>query len=159
MYKTVAGLPYYHNHVTNVTQWECPPELQAARMSVEPRSPAHAFMIPCKGLRWVRWVASKSGGGGQLEGLNPGGSTGWVLGTELSEPPPETTNFCPTSSSSCVSSTLLPCFRRPSLPQFCANHGQQPRHPRFHAHLGDGPRRLFGRKSSELLEAPRRNLA
>jgi len=29
MYKTVAGLPYYHNSVTGVTQWDCPPELQA----------------------------------------------------------------------------------------------------------------------------------
>lgn len=28
MYKTAAGLPYYHNSVTQVTQWECPPELQ-----------------------------------------------------------------------------------------------------------------------------------
>jgi len=28
MYKTVAGLPYYHNSTTGVTQWECPPELQ-----------------------------------------------------------------------------------------------------------------------------------
>mmetsp|Transcript_2097 Transcript_2097/g.5126 ORF Transcript_2097/g.5126 Transcript_2097/m.5126 type:complete len:564 (-) Transcript_2097:387-2078(-) len=28
MYRTAAGLPYYHNHNTGVTQWECPPELQ-----------------------------------------------------------------------------------------------------------------------------------
>jgi len=28
MYKTAAGLPYYHNAQTGVTQWECPPELQ-----------------------------------------------------------------------------------------------------------------------------------
>mmetsp|Transcript_94783 Transcript_94783/g.210739 ORF Transcript_94783/g.210739 Transcript_94783/m.210739 type:complete len:421 (-) Transcript_94783:80-1342(-) len=29
-YHTAAGLPYYHNHATGVTQWECPPELAAA---------------------------------------------------------------------------------------------------------------------------------
>lgn len=29
-YYTAAGLPYYHNHSTNVTQWECPPELAPA---------------------------------------------------------------------------------------------------------------------------------
>lgn len=28
MYKTAAGLPYYHNHSTGQTQWECPPDLQ-----------------------------------------------------------------------------------------------------------------------------------
>jgi len=28
MYKTAAGLPYYHNSQTQVTQWECPPDLQ-----------------------------------------------------------------------------------------------------------------------------------
>jgi RNA recognition motif-containing protein len=28
IYKTAAGLPYYHNHRTQVTQWECPPDLQ-----------------------------------------------------------------------------------------------------------------------------------
>jgi len=28
MYKTAAGLPYYHNHSTGVTTWECPPEFQ-----------------------------------------------------------------------------------------------------------------------------------
>jgi len=30
MYKTATGLPYYHNHTTGVTQWECPPELSAS---------------------------------------------------------------------------------------------------------------------------------
>jgi len=28
MYRTAAGLPYYHNSATQVTQWECPLELQ-----------------------------------------------------------------------------------------------------------------------------------
>eukprot|EP00421_Protoceratium_reticulatum_P037347 CAMPEP_0168467818 /NCGR_PEP_ID=MMETSP0228-20121227/57386_1 /TAXON_ID=133427 /ORGANISM="Protoceratium reticulatum, Strain CCCM 535 (=CCMP 1889)" /LENGTH=441 /DNA_ID=CAMNT_0008483555 /DNA_START=63 /DNA_END=1385 /DNA_ORIENTATION=+ len=28
MYKTAAGLPYYHNHATGQTTWECPPDLQ-----------------------------------------------------------------------------------------------------------------------------------
>lgn len=28
MYKTAAGLPYYHNNSTGVTTWECPPDLQ-----------------------------------------------------------------------------------------------------------------------------------
>jgi len=28
MYKTAAGLPYYHNHTTGQTQWECPVDLQ-----------------------------------------------------------------------------------------------------------------------------------
>lgn len=28
-YKTVAGLPYYHNSKTGVTTWECPPDLMA----------------------------------------------------------------------------------------------------------------------------------
>lgn len=27
-YKTVSGIPYYHNHTTGQTQWECPPDLQ-----------------------------------------------------------------------------------------------------------------------------------
>eukprot|EP00927_Polykrikos_kofoidii_P000057 TRINITY_DN10026_c0_g1_i1.p1 TRINITY_DN10026_c0_g1~~TRINITY_DN10026_c0_g1_i1.p1 ORF type:complete len:601 (+),score=88.30 TRINITY_DN10026_c0_g1_i1:68-1804(+) len=27
VYKTAAGLPYYHNHTTGVTQWEAPPEI------------------------------------------------------------------------------------------------------------------------------------
>mmetsp|Transcript_95764 Transcript_95764/g.249504 ORF Transcript_95764/g.249504 Transcript_95764/m.249504 type:complete len:424 (-) Transcript_95764:87-1358(-) len=29
-YHTAAGLPYYHNHSTGVTQWETPPEFQVA---------------------------------------------------------------------------------------------------------------------------------
>lgn len=28
MYETAAGIPYYHNHASGVTQWECPLELQ-----------------------------------------------------------------------------------------------------------------------------------
>jgi len=32
-YKTAAGLPYYHNSTTGVTQWECPADLQAAAQS------------------------------------------------------------------------------------------------------------------------------
>lgn len=28
LYKTAAGLPYYHNHTNGQTQWECPPDLQ-----------------------------------------------------------------------------------------------------------------------------------
>mmetsp|Transcript_39264 Transcript_39264/g.113343 ORF Transcript_39264/g.113343 Transcript_39264/m.113343 type:complete len:391 (-) Transcript_39264:114-1286(-) len=31
-YQTEAGLPYYHNHLTGVTQWERPAEFQAAAM-------------------------------------------------------------------------------------------------------------------------------
>lgn len=31
-YHTAAGLPYYHNHATGQTQWECPPEFQVAAM-------------------------------------------------------------------------------------------------------------------------------
>lgn len=34
MYKTAAGLPYYHNNITQVTQWECPPELQVPGQNV-----------------------------------------------------------------------------------------------------------------------------
>lgn len=29
-YKTVSGLPYYHNHTTGQTVWECPRDLQAS---------------------------------------------------------------------------------------------------------------------------------
>jgi len=29
MYKTVSGIPYYHNQTTGQTVWECPPDLQA----------------------------------------------------------------------------------------------------------------------------------
>lgn len=35
-YHTTAGMPYYHNAVTGVTQWECPPELQAPPLAVPP---------------------------------------------------------------------------------------------------------------------------
>jgi len=34
MYKTAAGLPYYHNHATGVTVWECPPDLQVPGQGV-----------------------------------------------------------------------------------------------------------------------------
>merc|ERR1712137_1032477 len=33
MYETVAGIPYYHNHASGVTQWECPPELQVPALA------------------------------------------------------------------------------------------------------------------------------
>lgn len=39
-YYTVAGLPYYHNSATGVTQWECPPELQ---VPAAPPAPAPAY--------------------------------------------------------------------------------------------------------------------
>eukprot|EP00927_Polykrikos_kofoidii_P061382 TRINITY_DN5621_c0_g1_i1.p1 TRINITY_DN5621_c0_g1~~TRINITY_DN5621_c0_g1_i1.p1 ORF type:complete len:462 (-),score=56.98 TRINITY_DN5621_c0_g1_i1:63-1448(-) len=32
-YKTAAGLPYYHNHATGVTQWECPPDLAPSALA------------------------------------------------------------------------------------------------------------------------------
>lgn len=35
MYKTVSGIPYYHNSKTGQTVWECPPDLQA--QPVKPR--------------------------------------------------------------------------------------------------------------------------
>jgi len=31
-YKTMAGLPYYHNCLTGVTQWECPADLQVPEL-------------------------------------------------------------------------------------------------------------------------------
>jgi len=34
-YATAAGLPYYHNSTTGVTQWECPPDLKAAAPSAK----------------------------------------------------------------------------------------------------------------------------
>lgn len=36
MYRTAAGLPYYHNATTGVTQWECPPELQGGSQRYSP---------------------------------------------------------------------------------------------------------------------------
>mmetsp|Transcript_66521 Transcript_66521/g.124072 ORF Transcript_66521/g.124072 Transcript_66521/m.124072 type:complete len:521 (+) Transcript_66521:87-1649(+) len=39
MYQTAAGLPYYHNSVTGVTQWQCPPELQMPSRPVPTASP------------------------------------------------------------------------------------------------------------------------
>mmetsp|Transcript_23722 Transcript_23722/g.66619 ORF Transcript_23722/g.66619 Transcript_23722/m.66619 type:complete len:458 (-) Transcript_23722:367-1740(-) len=44
MYKTAAGLPYYHNHTTGVTQWECPPDLQVPQQ-VNPYM-AQPMMMP-----------------------------------------------------------------------------------------------------------------
>mmetsp|Transcript_86835 Transcript_86835/g.219009 ORF Transcript_86835/g.219009 Transcript_86835/m.219009 type:complete len:407 (+) Transcript_86835:105-1325(+) len=35
VYQTPQGLTYYHNHLTNVTQWECPMELQYAQMATQ----------------------------------------------------------------------------------------------------------------------------
>lgn len=35
-YQTEAGLPYYHNHLTGVTQWERPPEFQVAATAMMP---------------------------------------------------------------------------------------------------------------------------
>jgi hypothetical protein len=34
-YQTPQGLTYYHNHLTNVTQWECPVELQYSHMAAQ----------------------------------------------------------------------------------------------------------------------------
>lgn len=46
-YYTTAGLPYYHNHSTGVTQWECPPELQYAAMAAQPGMPhMHYGQVP-----------------------------------------------------------------------------------------------------------------
>jgi len=41
MYRTAAGLPYYHNSATGVTQWECPPDLQ-----VPGQSPSAGYLVP-----------------------------------------------------------------------------------------------------------------
>lgn len=49
MYKTAAGLPYYHNHTTGVTQWECPPDLQVPGQSsayVAQSAPTHVRYSP-----------------------------------------------------------------------------------------------------------------
>merc|ERR1719436_10567 len=35
VYQTPQGLTYYHNHLTNVTQWECPVELQYSQMAAQ----------------------------------------------------------------------------------------------------------------------------
>lgn len=35
VYQTPQGLTYYHNHATNVTQWECPMELQYSQMAAQ----------------------------------------------------------------------------------------------------------------------------
>jgi len=35
VYQTPQGLPYYHNHATGVTQWECPPELAYSQMAMQ----------------------------------------------------------------------------------------------------------------------------
>lgn len=51
MYKTAAGLPYYHNHATGVTTWECPPDLQVPGHS-NPYMSHHAVMVPPHGSRY-----------------------------------------------------------------------------------------------------------
>lgn len=38
-YYTAAGLPYYHNAKTNVTQWECPPDFQVPAPAMPPMGP------------------------------------------------------------------------------------------------------------------------
>lgn len=40
-YYTTAGLPYYHNSTTGVTQWECPPDLQVPGAGALPGVPAY----------------------------------------------------------------------------------------------------------------------
>jgi len=42
VYQTPQGLAYYHNHTTNVTQWECPPELGYSQMAMQQAQAAHA---------------------------------------------------------------------------------------------------------------------
>lgn len=63
-YYTVAGLPYYHNHSTGVTQWECPPELAPAG-GAQPYRPdtakrgvvrPAAYGAPSSALRQARTV-------------------------------------------------------------------------------------------------------
>lgn len=48
MYRTASGLPYYHNHSSGVTQWECPPELQAPGQTnpYAPAAPQYAGAAP-----------------------------------------------------------------------------------------------------------------
>lgn len=56
MYKTAAGLPYYHNSATQVTQWECPPELQVpgqASVYSLPQAPAATGKAAGKGARYA----------------------------------------------------------------------------------------------------------
>merc|ERR1711972_649000 len=36
VYHTAQGMPYYHNHTTGVTQWECPPEMQFVALQPAP---------------------------------------------------------------------------------------------------------------------------
>jgi len=43
-YFTTAGQPYYHNASTGVTQWECPPELQAQQFAGALPAPGQQFM-------------------------------------------------------------------------------------------------------------------
>jgi len=42
MYYTAAGLPYYHNATTGVTQWECPPDFQVPGQGLLAAIPAAA---------------------------------------------------------------------------------------------------------------------
>lgn len=47
-YYTTAGVPYYHNHASGVTQWECPPELQYAAMAAQ-GMPMYPGQVPMYG--------------------------------------------------------------------------------------------------------------
>eukprot|EP00928_Gymnodinium_smaydae_P052908 TRINITY_DN37033_c0_g1_i1.p1 TRINITY_DN37033_c0_g1~~TRINITY_DN37033_c0_g1_i1.p1 ORF type:complete len:491 (-),score=96.42 TRINITY_DN37033_c0_g1_i1:102-1574(-) len=53
-YTDPRGFPYYHNHATGVTQWECPPELGGMMMNPKmmmPAMPAMPAMPPMPGYR------------------------------------------------------------------------------------------------------------
>mmetsp|Transcript_18075 Transcript_18075/g.46922 ORF Transcript_18075/g.46922 Transcript_18075/m.46922 type:complete len:384 (-) Transcript_18075:21-1172(-) len=42
VYQTPQGIPYYHNHATGATQWECPMELHYSAMAAQQAHAAHA---------------------------------------------------------------------------------------------------------------------